>query len=188
MYKTVTHNRNAPCAIWLANVLPDIHVDEKPVYNYLNLRPNSTWHISKVFLYRIHNSEFSRSAAKLRKMYFVLLEPHQELFIILQSQPAVLLFSPEFPARCCCGAVLCSSHVHRTWLVCPFFKISKYKEESVNSVELNAVLNPNVFIIRKCKHGTMPSCSVVVTKHFYVEIHIIFHQKSSSFISPFCCN
>ena len=41
------------------NVLTDIHVDEKPVYNYLILKSHSILHISKVFLYHIYNTEFS---------------------------------------------------------------------------------------------------------------------------------
>lgn len=39
--------------IWLSNVLPDIHVDEKPVCNYLNLKPSPVLHISKAFLCHI---------------------------------------------------------------------------------------------------------------------------------------
>lgn len=34
------------CPAQLLNVLQDIHVAEKPIYNYVNLETNSTLHIS----------------------------------------------------------------------------------------------------------------------------------------------
>jgi hypothetical protein len=136
--------------IWLSNVLPDIHVDEKPVCNYLNLNLARFRISAKNFLCHIQISRKGWGGSTLfcwdlSKTFHGFRKPHCCFSWSWLSQPS--LWQPSLMPLTPILVIPHPALPFIVWLLVQLFFVDIYsKQRSINVLDLYVLLNPCLLI------------------------------------------